>query len=87
MGRQAEGEKQASIVYFGEGATSEGDFHEALNFAGVYQTATVFFCQNNGYAISVPFHAQSASRTIAQRAAAYDMPGCGWMATMCSPYG
>ncbi|BFH16732.1 pyruvate dehydrogenase (acetyl-transferring) E1 component subunit alpha [Paenibacillus dendritiformis] len=69
------GESQASIVYFGEGATSEGDFHEALNFAGVYQTATVFFCQNNGYAISVPFHAQSASRTIAQRAAAYDMPG------------
>ena len=73
------GEKQASIVYFGEGATSEGDFHEALNFAGVYQTATVFFCQNNGYAISVPFHAQSASRTIAQRAAAYDMPcTSGW---------
>lgn len=69
------GEKQASIAYFGEGATSEGDFHEALNFAGVYQAATVFFCQNNGYAISVPFHAQSASRTIAQRAAAYDMAG------------
>ncbi|QHZ52820.1 pyruvate dehydrogenase E1 component subunit alpha [Paenibacillus larvae subsp. larvae] len=69
------GEKQASIAYFGEGATSEGDFHEALNFAGVYQTATIFFCQNNGYAISVPFHAQSASRTIAQRAAAYDIAG------------
>lgn len=69
------GEKDASIAYFGDGATSEGDFHEALNFAGVYKTPTIFFCQNNGYAISVPFEKQSASRTIAQRAAAYDIHG------------
>jgi len=69
------GEADVTIAYFGEGATSEGDFHEAMNFAGVFQTPIVFFCQNNGYAISVPFSRQSASRTIAQRAAAYDIPG------------
>lgn len=68
-------EKHVSLAYFGDGATSEGDFHEALNFAGVFQTPTVFFCQNNGFAISVPFSQQSASKTIAQRAAAYDIPG------------
>ena len=69
------GEKNVSIAYFGDGATSEGDFHEALNFAGVYKTPTIFFCQNNGYAISVPFEKQSASKTISQRAAAYDIHG------------
>lgn len=69
------GEGSISIAYFGDGATSEGDFHEALNFAGVYQLPVLFFCQNNGYAISVPFQRQSASRTIVQRAAAYDIPG------------
>ncbi|MCP3772761.1 pyruvate dehydrogenase (acetyl-transferring) E1 component subunit alpha [Paenibacillus sp. MZ04-78.2] len=69
------GEKDASLAFFGDGATSEGDFHEALNFAGVYKTPTIFFCQNNGYAISVPFEMQSASRTISQRAAAYDIQG------------
>ncbi|MDQ0246714.1 pyruvate dehydrogenase E1 component alpha subunit [Bacillus fengqiuensis] len=72
---QLKGEQDASIAYFGDGATSEGDFHEALNFAGVYKTPTIFFCQNNGYAISVPFEKQSASRTISQRAAAYDIKG------------
>jgi 2-oxoisovalerate dehydrogenase E1 component alpha subunit len=69
------GEPAVSIAYFGDGATSEGDFHEALNFAGVFQLPVVFLCQNNGYAISVPFSRQSASRTIAQRAVAYDIPG------------
>jgi pyruvate dehydrogenase E1 component alpha subunit len=69
------GEQDVSIAYFGDGATSEGDFHEALNFAGVYKTPTVFFCQNNGYAISVPFEKQSSSKTISQRAAAYDIKG------------
>jgi pyruvate dehydrogenase E1 component alpha subunit len=68
-------EKQVSFAFFGDGATSEGDFHEALNFAGVFKTPTIFFCQNNEFAISVPFSRQSASRTIAQRAAAYDIPG------------
>ena len=68
-------EDDVSIAYFGDGATSEGDFHEAMNFAGVFNTPSVFFCQNNGYAISVPFEKQSSSRTIAQRAGAYDIPG------------
>jgi 2-oxoisovalerate dehydrogenase E1 component alpha subunit len=69
------GEKNVSIAYFGDGASSEGDFHEALNFAGVYKAPVIFFCQNNGFAISTPFARQSASRTIAQRAAAYDIKG------------
>lgn len=69
------GEPMVAIAYFGDGATSEGDFHEALNFAGVFQLPVIFLCQNNGYAISVPFSRQSASRTIAQRAVAYDIPG------------
>ncbi|MCL6517278.1 MAG: pyruvate dehydrogenase (acetyl-transferring) E1 component subunit alpha [Alicyclobacillus sp.] len=69
------GERAVAIAYFGDGATSEGDFHEALNFAGVFRLPVIFLCQNNGYAISVPFSRQSASRTIAQRAVAYDIPG------------
>ncbi|SDH65490.1 pyruvate dehydrogenase E1 component alpha subunit [Aneurinibacillus thermoaerophilus] len=69
------GEQSVSIAYLGDGATSEGDFHESLNFAGVYKVPVIFFCQNNGYAISVPFEKQSASKTIAQRADAYDMKG------------
>ena len=69
------GEKQVSVCYFGDGATSEGDFHEAMNFASVYQVPVIFFCQNNQYAISVPVHKQTASRTIAQKAIAYGMKG------------
>jgi pyruvate dehydrogenase E1 component alpha subunit len=65
----------ASLVSFGDGATSEGDFHEAMNFAGVFETPTVFFCQNNGYAISVPRERQTASATIAQKAEAYGFDG------------
>ncbi|TCP62477.1 pyruvate dehydrogenase (acetyl-transferring) E1 component subunit alpha [Baia soyae] len=64
-----------SVAYFGDGATSEGDFHEGLNFAGVFKLPVIFFCQNNGYAISVPFNRQSASETIAERAKAYQIPG------------
>jgi pyruvate dehydrogenase E1 component alpha subunit len=68
-------EKICTIVYFGDGATSEGDFHEAMNFAGVFQTPTVFFCQNNQYAISVARKRQTASPTLAQKAIAYGFPG------------
>ncbi len=64
-----------AITYFGDGATSEGDVHEAMNFAGVYQLPCVFFCQNNQYAISVPIREQTASPTIAQKAVAYGFPG------------
>jgi pyruvate dehydrogenase E1 component alpha subunit len=69
------GQNAPSLVFFGDGATSQGTFHEALNFAGVLDLPTVFMCNNNQWAISTPFEKQSASRTIAQRAVAYDVPG------------
>jgi 2-oxoisovalerate dehydrogenase E1 component alpha subunit len=69
------GTKNAAIVYFGDGATSEGDFHEGLNIASVFQAPVVFFNQNNQYAISVPITKQMNSKTIAQKAVAYDIPG------------
>jgi len=69
------GTNQVAITYFGDGATSEGDFHEAMNFAGVFRAGCVFFCQNNGWAISLPRAEQTAAETIAQKADAYGMPG------------
>ncbi len=63
------------MTFFGDGATSEGDFHEALNCAAVFQCPVVFVCQNNQWAISVPLSRQTRSRTIAQKALAYGMPG------------
>ena len=66
---------RAAIVYFGDGATSEGDFHEALNFAGVYDLPVVFFCQNNQWAISTPRTQQTRSESIAQKAIAYGIEG------------
>ncbi|QBP41107.1 pyruvate dehydrogenase (acetyl-transferring) E1 component subunit alpha [Paenisporosarcina antarctica] len=69
------GTKNATIAYFGDGATSEGDFHEGLNFASVFKVPVVFFNQNNGYAISLPIEKQMNSATIAQKSVAYDMPG------------
>ncbi len=70
-----QGEKICTASYFGDGGTSEGDFHEAMNFAGVFQTPTIFFSQNNQYAISVPRKRQTASKTLAQKAVAYGFPG------------
>ncbi len=70
-----QGSDRIAITYFGDGATSEGDFHEALNFAGVYRTGSVFLCQNNHYAISTGVAAQTASETIAQKAGGYGIPG------------
>ncbi|MCL9813621.1 pyruvate dehydrogenase (acetyl-transferring) E1 component subunit alpha [Natranaeroarchaeum aerophilus] len=69
------GENRAFLCYFGDGATSEGDFHEGLNFAGVFDTPTVFFCNNNQWAISVPRERQTASETLAQKATAYGFEG------------
>lgn len=66
-------EKKVSMVYFGDGATSKGDFHEGLNFAGVFKVPCVFICENNQYAISVPRAKQTASQTIAQKAIAYNI--------------
>ena len=69
------GTKNISLVYFGDGATSEGDFHEGLNFAGVMKLPVVFVCQNNQWAISVPFYKQSGSKTVAQKAVSYGING------------
>ena len=69
------GTRNAAIAYFGDGATSEGDFHEGLNFASVFKVPVVFFNQNNGYAISVPIKKQMNSASIAQKSVAYGMPG------------
>lgn len=69
-------DKVASLVWSGDGAASEGDWHEALNFAAVWKVPTVFFCINNQWAISTPFERQSATKTLAARAPAYGLPAC-----------
>lgn len=69
------GDQIVTVAYFGDGATSKGDFHEAMNFSGVFKTPTIFFCQNNQFAISVPRKIQTASETIAQKAIAYGIEG------------
>jgi len=72
---QYRGDDAVVMAYFGDGATSEGDFHEAMNFAGVWHVPVIFVCQNNQWAISVPLKKQTHSRTIAQKALAYGLPG------------
>src|SRR2546425_4866507 len=64
-----------ALTYFGDGATSESDFHAAMNFAGVFKTPANFFCKNNQWAISVPVSRQTASKTLAQKALAYGFDG------------
>ena len=75
LAAQLTGSGEVVLVYFGDGATSEGDFHVAANFAGVYKTPTIFMCRNNQWAISVPIHSQTASQDIAVKAAAYGIDG------------
>ena len=70
-----QGDDAVHLAYFGDGATSEGDFHEGLNFAGVFDTPNVFFCNNNQWAISIPRERQTASATLAQKAHAYGFRG------------
>jgi 2-oxoisovalerate dehydrogenase E1 component alpha subunit len=62
-------------TWFGDGATSEGDWHEGLNFAGVHKLPVIFVCENNHYAISVPQSKQMAIQDVAQRAEGYGFPG------------
>ena len=69
------GRDEVTAAVFGDGATSEGDFHAGLNSAGVWKTPTIFFCQNNGYAQSTPLNQQTASATLAQKAEAYGFEG------------
>lgn len=75
MSINIKGEKDAVVTYVGDGGTSHGDFHEALNYAGVFKAPVVFIIQNNQYAISMSRGKQTASKTLAQKAIAYGMPG------------
>ncbi|HHQ47665.1 MAG TPA: pyruvate dehydrogenase (acetyl-transferring) E1 component subunit alpha [Acidobacteria bacterium] len=75
MSMALQGDDAVAVAFGGDGSTSEGDFHEALNFAGVFRAQTVFVIQNNQWAISVPRASQSAAETLAQKAIAYGIPG------------
>ena len=75
LASKSRGEPAVSISYVGEGGTSQGDFHEAMNFASVHHLPVIFFVENNNYAISVPQDLQMAVRDVAARAQGYSMPG------------
>ncbi|NLY62285.1 MAG: pyruvate dehydrogenase (acetyl-transferring) E1 component subunit alpha [Erysipelothrix sp.] len=75
LGLKKRGKKQVSFTYTGDGGSSQGDFYEGINTGGAFKVNTVFFIQNNGYAISTPRHKQSAANTLAQKAAAAGIPG------------
>jgi len=75
MAADYRGDDSAVLCLFGDGATSEGDFHEAVNFAAVFDAPVVFLCENNGWAISMPAERQTASPTIAEKADAYGIDG------------
>jgi 2-oxoisovalerate dehydrogenase E1 component alpha subunit len=75
MAAQRLGEDSVTVAFLGDGATSEGDVHEALNLAAVYKAPCVFFIQNNQWAISVPISRQMAAPSIAHKALGYGMPG------------
>src|SRR3954462_1104265 len=74
-GKKLRGEPSCAIAYFGDGATSEGSFHEGANFAAVMRAPLILFCNNNGWAISTPLSAQTAAETLADKAVGYGMPG------------
>jgi pyruvate dehydrogenase E1 component alpha subunit len=75
MAAQRRKDPIVTIAFFGDGATSSNDFHAGLNFAGVFQSPTIFFCQNNQWAISLPRERQTRSATLAEKAQAYGFPG------------
>ncbi|MBU0982041.1 pyruvate dehydrogenase (acetyl-transferring) E1 component subunit alpha [Patescibacteria group bacterium] len=75
MAARLKGDQTCAIAYFGEGATSEGETLEAFNFAGVYKANTIFFCENNQWAISTPRLRQTAAKTIAQKGVAFGFDG------------
>lgn len=75
MASKIKGENDVAIAYVGDGGTSQGEFHEAVNFAGVFNVPVVFLIQNNQWAISVPRSQQTKSKTLAQKAVAYGIPG------------
>ncbi|MGW9554720.1 thiamine pyrophosphate-dependent dehydrogenase E1 component subunit alpha [Nocardiopsis sp. NPDC055551] len=75
IGERLRGGEGVAMAYFGDGASSEGDVHEAMNFAGVFTAPVIFFCQNNQWALSVPNHRQVAGGSIAARAQGYGIEG------------
>jgi 2-oxoisovalerate dehydrogenase E1 component alpha subunit len=75
LANKMRGEEAVTLVCFGEGGSSKGDFHEGLNFAGIHQVPVIFLCQNNQYAISVHQSSQMAIENVADRAAGYGFPG------------
>lgn len=75
MASKKKGEKDVAIAYVGDGGTSQGEFHEAVNFAAVFDSPVIFLIQNNQWAISVPRSTQTKSKTLAQKAVAYGIPG------------
>lgn len=75
LGAQVLGQDRVALCFFGDGASNEGAFHEALNLAAVWQLPAIFVCENNGYAVSMPATRSVAVKDIADRARAYDMPG------------
>jgi 2-oxoisovalerate dehydrogenase E1 component alpha subunit len=75
MAMRIKRDRRCVLTFMGDGATSSNDFHTGLNFAGVYKSPVIFFCENNGWAISLPVSKQTASKTMAQKAVAYGMPG------------
>jgi len=74
-GKKLKGERACAIAYFGDGATSEGAFHEGANFAGVMRAPLILFCNNNQWAISTPLSAQTHAETLADKAVGYGIPG------------
>src|SRR5436309_5014682 len=74
-GKKLRGENACAIAYFGDGATSEGSFHEGANFAAVMRAPLVLFCNNNQWAISTPLEAQTAAETLADKVVGYGIPG------------
>jgi 2-oxoisovalerate dehydrogenase E1 component alpha subunit len=72
------GTDQVVLTCFGEGSTAEGDFHEGLNWAGIFKLPVIFLCQNNQYAISVPMNREMPVKSVADRAEAYGMPGVSY---------
>src|SRR5205814_3960014 len=74
-GKRLKGEDAVAMAFFGDGATSEGEFHEGVNLAAVMNAPAVFVCNNNQWAISTPLSAQTRAQTLADKAAGYGIPG------------
>ena len=75
LGSKMQGDDTVVLSYFGDGASSQGECHEAMNFASIHKLPVVFICENNKYAISVPLHLQMAIANVAERAKTYGFPG------------